>query len=535
MNFPPIAALTFSTGKLCNFYHVFVDDGGFSMSNKSQSFLSRFLRDESGQILPWMVLMMILFLGMAGLTLDLGHAYVCYRTLQASTDAAALAGAYEMGVSGAAAADVTTYVDNYSSLSGAANANPNLPAATVVVTPTMGCEAFSTAEGVPCIYVGGNNSLRVVQTATVPTMFIQVLSMFGVTSAKSITLSATAIAAVKGAAPAQYNVAMVVDTTESMSSNDTDKNCGNTRIYCALQGVQTMLGLLQPCQNGTKGTSCPAFDQVALYTFPPVTVNTLGDDTSCNAANPTITPYTTPTYSASGYSPGSGNNGTYQIIGYTNSWSSTGQTGGALNPNDPLTIATGGGTGTKKSPCPGLETPGGDQTYYAGAIYAAASSLMAEQAANPNSVNALIILSDGDANAPQAKITGSTNNGATYGSDQDECAQAIAAAQFAAKLPNTTVYTIAYGSPNSGCSTDVKSKTNPLGTNVSPCSTMQQMSSGWDSSPQDTTHFFTDSTAAGAGTCPAPTYSTLSLNQIFTELTYGLGRARLIPNTIPWT
>ena len=70
------------------------------MSEKSESFLRAILKGESGQILPWMVLMIVLFLGMAGLTLDLGHAYVCYRTLQASTDAAALAGAYEMGVNG---------------------------------------------------------------------------------------------------------------------------------------------------------------------------------------------------------------------------------------------------------------------------------------------------------------------------------------------------------------------------------------------------------------------------------------------------
>ncbi|MGA7859274.1 MAG: pilus assembly protein TadG-related protein [Terracidiphilus sp.] len=508
------------------------------MSEKSESFLVQILKGESGQILPWMALMIVLFLGMAGLTLDLGHAYVCYRTLQASTDAAALAGAYEMGVKTSTASDVSTYVTNYSSKSGGANANPNLPSSTVNLTPTMGCEAFATAQGTPCIYVGGNNAIRVVQTATVPTMFVQALSLFGITSAKSITLSATAIAAVKGAAPAQYNVAMVVDTTNSMSSTDSDPACGKTRIYCALEGVQTMLTLLQPCQKGTSGSSCPAFDHVSLFTFPPVTANTVQYDTQCNAANPTITPYTTPTYSASGYSPGGGNNGTYQIIDYTNTWSQTGQPGGALNPNDPLTIATGGGTSTKNNPCPGLETPGGDGTYYAGAIYAAASSLIAEQAQNPNSVNALIILSDGDANAGQSKITGSTDNGATYGSDQDQCAQAIAAAQFAASLPNTTVYTIAYGSPSSGCSTDVKSKSNPTGTNVSPCSTMQQMSSGWDptgSASPDYTHFFTDTTAAGAGACPAPTYSTLSLNQIFTALTYSLGRARLIPNNIPWT
>ncbi len=508
------------------------------MSNSNQSFLSRFLRDESGQILPWMVLMMILFLGMAGLTLDLGHAYVCYRTLQASTDAAALAGAYEMGIKGAAASDVTTYVDNYSSLPGGANLNPNLPSSTVNVTPTMGCEAFATAEGSPCIYVAGYNALRVVQTATVPTMFIRVLSLFGVQSASSITLSATAIAAVKGAAPAQYNVAMVVDTTASMASTDNDKNCGKTRIFCALEGVQTMLNLLQPCEPGATAKVCAPFDQVSLFTFPPVQAKTATDDTTCPSSNPTITPYTTPTYSASGYSPGTGTAGTYQITSYDSGWSSTNQTGGSFNSSDPLTIATGGGTGTGSGrnfhPCSGLQTPGGDGTYYAGAIYAAASSLISEQAANPNSVNALIILSDGDANADQSKITGSTNNGATYGSDQDQCAQAIAAAQFAGRLPNTTVYTIAYGSPSSGCSSDVyNKKTNPAGTNVSPCSTMQQMSSGWSTGNYN--NFFTDATATGSGGCASPVYSSLSLDEIFTALTYSLGRARLIPNNIPWT
>ena len=304
-----------------------------------------------------------------------------------------------------------------------------------------------------------------------------------------------------------------------------------------------MLSLLQPWPRGSL-SACPnnAFDQVSLFTFPPVQAKTAPDDTTCPSSNPSITPYTTPTYSASGYSPGSGTAGTYQITDYDSGWSSTGQPGGTFNSNDPLTIATGGGTGTGSGknyhPCNGLQTPGGDGTYYAGAIYAAASSLMYQQSQNPNSVNALIILSDGDANADQSKIAGSTNNGATYGSDQDQCAQAIAAAQFAASLPNTTVYTIAYGSPSSGCSTDAKSKSNPTGTNVSPCSTMQQMSSGWDptgSASPDYTHFFTDETATGAGGCGSPIYTSLDLNQIFTALTYSLGRARLIPNNIPWT
>ena len=81
-----------------------------------------------------------------------------------------------------------------------------------------------------------------------------------------------------------------------------------------------------------------------------------------------------------------------------------------------------------------MAAPGGENTYYAGAIYAAASSLQAMQAANPGSQNALIILSDGDATADSKAgnivPTGSlklTNNG-VYPSYLDQCAQGIAAA-----------------------------------------------------------------------------------------------------------
>src|SRR5580700_7314530 len=100
--------------------------------NRFRNSLLHSLKDESGQILPWLVFLSSLFIGMAGLTLDLGHAYVCYRDLQASTDAAALAGAWEMAQPGATAASVKQYASNFSSYSpggtsNGANANPNLP------------------------------------------------------------------------------------------------------------------------------------------------------------------------------------------------------------------------------------------------------------------------------------------------------------------------------------------------------------------------------------------------------------------------
>lgn len=506
------------------------------MNNRREFPILRVFKAEEGQVLPWMAMLMVLFLAMGGLTLDLGHAYVCYRELQASTDAAALAGAYAMAQKGATTSSVIAAVDAYSSQTGGANINRNLPGA--VATPAFECNTYvATTLGVPCTSSPlGFNTIQVQQTSTIPTMFIQVL---GPKAAKTLTLNATATATVKGAAPAQYNVAMVVDTTASMGTTDNDPACGKTRIYCALQGVQTMLSLLQPCAAGATSSSCTPYDQVSLFTFPPVEANTAKDDTTCPSSSPTIVSYTTPaqgaTWTPINYSTTTSTAGSYQITGYDSGWSSSNQSGGALNPSDSLAIATGGGTGTGSGknyhPCNGLQTPGGDGTYYAGAIYAAASSLVAAQNANPGSVNAMIILSDGDADS--SKITGATNNGSTYGSAQDQCAQAVAAAQYAAGLPNTTVYTIAYGSPSSGCASDVKSTQNPNGTGITPCQAMQQMSSGWVSSG-DYSHFFTDATATGSGGCTSPVYSSLPLNDIFTALTNQFGKSRLIPNNL-WT
>ena len=87
-------------------------------------FVARFTKDQSGQVLPWMALLMVLFLGMAGLTIDLGRAYVCYRELQASTDAAALAGAYAMTQSGATVSSSTSMACSFSANTDTSGKNP---------------------------------------------------------------------------------------------------------------------------------------------------------------------------------------------------------------------------------------------------------------------------------------------------------------------------------------------------------------------------------------------------------------------------
>ena len=130
-------------------------------------FLKRRLKDDSGQALPWMVFLVALFIGMAGLTLDLGRAYASYRELQTATDAAALAGAYAMSASSATQASVLSAVTAYSSATGGANANGNLPG--VAVSTTFKCLTFVTNSGVFCDASPlGANTIQVVQTGYDP-------------------------------------------------------------------------------------------------------------------------------------------------------------------------------------------------------------------------------------------------------------------------------------------------------------------------------------------------------------------------------
>jgi hypothetical protein len=403
-------------------------------------------------------------------------------------------------------------VDASSSLSSAANANPNLT--NVTVTPTFRCVTDSSIVEAPCSASPTNyNLLQVVQTSVVPTYFIRVLGVFGINAAKSIPISAMATATPLSGKNTQVNVAMVVDTTASMGSQDSDINCNNTRIHCALGGVQTLLQQLTPCTASSTKTNCTGFDSVSLFTFPNVTASTAANDTSCPSSNPSIVPYSTPTPGASWTAP-TGSSATYQVTSYLNDYSSNNQKGGTLNGSSGLAIATGA---SGKQGCTGMQTPGGDGTYYAGVIYAAQSSLAAQAAANPGSENIMIILSDGDANS--TKISGAQHSGNVYGSLDDQCQQAITAANYASGQ-GTTVYTIAYGASSSGCASD---KSGPLA-GLSPCTAMQDMATA-------ASDFYSDATASqNKGQCASG--NSYSLNSIFSSIAAKFTNARLIPNGI---
>ncbi|MGO9433058.1 MAG: TadE/TadG family type IV pilus assembly protein [Terracidiphilus sp.] len=491
--------------------------------------LKRSLDDQSGQALPWMALLMVLFLGMAGLTIDLGHAYVCYRELQTSTDAATLAGAYAMTLAGATSTTVDNQVKAYSSLitgagtTSGAGANADLTLESVNLnTPVLSCVTGSSYVNSPCTASAtGDNVIQVTQTAHVTMWFIQAIKAFGNKTPAFIPLTTTSTAAIQSGANAAMNIAIVIDTTASMNDTDNDANCGQTQLYCALEGFRTMLGELSPCTQGSTSSNCKgAYDQVSLFTFPNIQANNSSDDTSCPTSNPSIPPYSVtpkPSTTNTTWTAPTGTNPTYQISTYEDDYSASNQAGSGLATSSPLAIAAGANT-TKN--CGGLQAPGGDGTYIAAAMYAAITSLQYEGHSNPSAKNALILITDGGANSSNFG-SGFNSSGATYPSTVDQCTQTVAAGQYATSL-GITVFTIAYGASQntSDCSTDKGSYA------ITPCTELQDTAS-------NAADFYSDATAQeNKGACTSSSNPSLNLNGIFSNIQSKFTQARLVPNTV---
>jgi hypothetical protein len=486
-----------------------------------KSCISRLIKDDRGQVLPMMAALLVATVAAAALSIDLGRCFYGYRELQASTNAAALAGAYVLPNSGAVAT-----ATNYSSLSGDNNAHANMSNVTMVSGyPQVLCLTTLSNEGMSCVAPGNGNAVQVQQQMVINLFFAPIFGK------KTLTLTATATAAMAGAITSPYNVAIVVDTTQSMNDTDTDSQCNASRLSCALSGVQTLLKELYPCsaQLATCGTATNnadvgspgifpgganvtnSVDRVSLFAFPNVTMGTIVDDFNCSTANPTNKPYTFPTAGASSYAPSGSSTPTYQIVGWSSDYR-TADTTNSLNSSSDVVEAVGGSSG-----CSPMAAPGGEGTYYAGVIYAAQASLVAEKAANPGSQNVMVIISDGDAGTTTSgAMAGASTTSGTYPSTKQQCAQAVTAAK-AATTAGTRVITVAYGAESSGCGQD----TSPT---ITPCETMQNMASA----SQD---FYSDYTAkGGTSSCVSASQPTTSMSQIFTDIATSLSVPRLIPN-----
>jgi Flp pilus assembly protein TadG len=474
------------------------------MNQHNEALLSQTNKGRRGQVLIFFTLWLPVLFGMAALVVDFGYIYLDNNELNASTQAAALAGAWAMSQPGATVASTTAAVTAYTGGTGDNNSDSNLKSAGLMTgSPQFKClNTLTSVFGLQCYGPSNSNAITVSQQAKVPLFFLR---MFGGNSA---TLTATATASMKGATVEPYNVAVIVDTTDSMTNTDSDSNCSNSRINCALAGVRTMLLGLAPCPPNqancgtvTGGTVANSIDRVSLFTFPPVTTATVANDYNCSGNSISTAYYVYPALPASS---------TYQVIGFSSDYRTTGS-GGSLSTSSSLVDAVGG-----KSGCGGLQAKGGSGTYYAQVIRTAQSALVAQQTANPNSQNVLVILSDGEASSKQSQMTGSNASG-LYMSYNQECHQAITAAALAAAA-GTRVYTVAYGATAaaSACSTD--------GNTISPCQTMQQMAS----SPA---YFFSDYTATqSSGACISASQPVTGLTGIFQVILQDLTGSKLVPN-----
>lgn len=546
------------------------------------SFLWRVLRDQSGQTLPMAAGLVMAFLGMGGLTIDAGHAYVVRGQLQNSTNAAALAAAGEV-YNTSSTDNATNFAYGYGSAApGDQNYTANLTNVQTTVTPL--CLNMLLGGGSTCGSTSPNNAIKVKQTASVPTYFMK---LFGV---GSLTVSATAIASMQGSAE-PWNVAIVLDATGSMNSKDSYCNQSNsTAEQCAMTGIQTMLKGVQPCSGSTSNchsSNANALFRVSLFSFPNIKSSLVHYDYDCKGT-PTAEPYTLPVIptagSTAGYTPITYTSGsqsiasTYQITpanvgdadanGFLSDYYVSQST---LNSSSILVQAVGNGS-TKGCLKPPSGTPesgtlgggsGSGETYFAGAIYAAQAALQAEQAAvaqlGIKTRNAIIFVSDGQANTPyaafpQVTTTASTGGIATtyyksgnltknltgtaatfglYPDFNDPCQQAMMAAQYAMNA-GTRMYAVAYGSESSGCTDTTFVATGSMNVSftsasqVIPCLTMENMASPGQTAA-DPWYFYTDGSSQANG-CKDSSHTSTNLGSIFSAIVATFTKPQLLPN-----
>jgi Flp pilus assembly protein TadG len=556
------------------------------MKNSQESFFRSIRKDQRGQSAVWVALSLTAMLGLSGLSVDVGHAYIVRSQVQTAVNASALSGASSAGLystGSASAKSVATHYAGLNSVSGAGAPTVTTPCINLLMEGGTGCTNDSSGNA------NGNssaNAVRVTETAVVPMYFMRVLGF------SSLTIKATALAADSSTQP--WNVAIILDATGSMGTNDPYCTTRNTTAeQCAMNGIQTMLKGINPCYGST---TCSATDansvfRVSLFSFPNVPVSTVADDYNCSGT-PTAAVYTLPviptTSTTDGYAPFFYTKGvsggttlpaeTYQITPHSadttnidaNGFSSDYYSAGSLNSSSILVKAVGNGStkGCMKPPSTTGWPDGLYMTYFAGAIYAAQTALQAEQTAvtklGLQSKNAIIFVSDGQANMPydgfpQNKSTasditdgysvtsigssttnlrGTANSFGIYPDYHDDCQQAIAAAQTARSM-GTRFYAVAYGSESSGCVTDSTSiaSTMPLTLNVSyttasqvkPCMVMENMASPM-SSIDGMWYFYTDGSSVANG-CSDTKHTSTNMQSIFGAIAATFKNARLIPNT----
>ncbi len=236
-------------------------------------------------MLVLVALSIVVLIAMAGFAIDVGYAYYSQRSLQASADAAALAGAQEFPDAGKAENVARAYAGS----DGGKNARSNVPG----VLTSVSTKCMKSAPG--CL----PSVIAVKQEATVSTIFSRVVGI------DEFDVSARATACSPCGARA-LDIMLVFDRTGSMCQDhfgNADPSCVD--LNNAREGMKTFLGYLDP-----------EIDAVGLAVLPPAP----------SAAERCMTPQTA--YYNSTASP-------YVIVPLSNDYASNGQ----LNDSSPLVSA----------------------------------------------------------------------------------------------------------------------------------------------------------------------------------------------------
>jgi hypothetical protein len=193
--------------------------------------MRRRAHDETGQVMPLLLCgALVVMLGFAAFAIDVGRAYYAKRQLQASADAAALAGAQNLPDPGAAMALAQQY--------GPAGKNP--PKGAENVQMAMSTKCLKSAPG-----CAPANAIVVKETGKVTTRFARVLGI------DSFTVHAQATACSPcGQKP--IDVMLVLDRTGSMCT----PSCAD--LNNAKDGIRTFIGEMDP-----------DYDRVGLAVLPP--------------------------------------------------------------------------------------------------------------------------------------------------------------------------------------------------------------------------------------------------------------------------
>jgi Flp pilus assembly protein TadG len=294
--------------------------------------LGPYWRNQSGATAAIMAVAIVALVGITGFAVDLGHAFYVQRSLQASTDAAALAGAYEIA-NGAAISTARAF--SAASVSSTANPVPNVTVPLANVSVSLKCFATLVSNGQDCIAApsgtgdvgsepagGAANGIAVTQTATFPTYFLRILGISTLSVATTSNAGGTGGLSPGATGPAggPLDVMIVLDT---VGGNPVlSANLGNPLTYlsvgasdpasladapnapCRMNTVPgsngnvltetidytlALLGLpLCTASGGSKISTALAGIQTLLKALPPCapTLSSCGAATNGNVANP---------------------------------------------------------------------------------------------------------------------------------------------------------------------------------------------------------------------------------------------------------